>query len=156
MKMIFLTGDTHGGIDVSKLSFKNWKESKNLTKNDFLIILGDFGFLWNNIPDRTEEYWLKWLTEKPYTTLFLAGNHENYFRLNNLEQRTMFGGTVGKVTDSVFHLKTGEIYTINGQKLLTIGGAASIDKNQRTPHISWWPEELLSKAEENFTLDNLE
>lgn len=45
--MIFITGDTHGGIDIKKLSSRNFPKGKKLTKNDFLIITGDFGFVWS-------------------------------------------------------------------------------------------------------------
>jgi len=53
--MIFVTGDLHAEIDVSKLNNRNFKEGKNLTKNDFLIITGDFGFVWDD--SKTDEYW---------------------------------------------------------------------------------------------------
>lgn len=43
--MIYVTGDTHGVIDIGKLGFKNFPEGKNLTKNDYVIICGDFGFV---------------------------------------------------------------------------------------------------------------
>ena len=47
MSRIFLTGDTHIPIDISKLNSKNFPEGKNLTKDDYVIVLGDFGLLWN-------------------------------------------------------------------------------------------------------------
>ena len=43
--MIYLTGDTHGGIDIRKLLDKEFE--KKVTSQDFLIICGDFGFIWN-------------------------------------------------------------------------------------------------------------
>ena len=48
--MIFLTGDTHIPIDVSKLNTKNFPEQKNLTSDDYVIILGDFGLYWRQLP----------------------------------------------------------------------------------------------------------
>lgn len=150
---IFLTGDTHIPHDIEKLSFKNWPESRDLTKDDVVIVLGDFGLLWAAESDSTEKYWTKWLNERPYTTLALDGNHENHIRLNNLPTTQMFNNEVGIVSESIFHLKRGNIYTIADQDILCIGGAASIDKIHRTPYISWWPEELLSKADEDKTLD---
>jgi hypothetical protein len=55
-----------------------------------------------------------------------------------------------------YHLKRGEIYEINDKKILTLGGALSIDKQQRTEGLSWWREELWSKDEENYCLENLD
>jgi hypothetical protein len=39
---------------------------------------------------------------------------------------------------------------------LTIGGARSIDKINRTLGISWWEQEIISSKEIDLTLDNLE
>lgn len=50
-------------------------EQREMTKDDFVIICGDFGF-WDESGE--QKYWRKWLSEKPFTTLWVAGNHENY------------------------------------------------------------------------------
>ena len=39
--MIYITGDIHG--DTKRFSQANFPEQKNLTKDDFVIVLGDFG-----------------------------------------------------------------------------------------------------------------
>ena len=46
--MIYITGDTHIPLDISKLNTTNFPEQKDMTKNDYLIILGDFGLYWKN------------------------------------------------------------------------------------------------------------
>ena len=89
--MIWITGDIHGEIDVSKLNSRNWPEGKSLTKDDYLIVLGDFGFLWVDEPDKQEKWWINWLTNKSWTTLFIDGNHENHNRLKQLEVINKFG-----------------------------------------------------------------
>lgn len=38
MTRIFLTGDTHNSTDIKKLNIENFKEQKDLTKNDYLIV----------------------------------------------------------------------------------------------------------------------
>ena len=81
--MIWITGDIHGEIDISKISGKKWPEGKALSKNDYLIICGDFGFLWYEQPDKTEEWWIDWLNQRSWTTLFIDGNHENHYRKIN-------------------------------------------------------------------------
>jgi predicted phosphodiesterase len=153
--MIYLTGDTHIPTDIHKLSSKQFK-SENFTKKDYVIILGDFGLLWGHEPDGTEKYWTKWFNQKPFTTLFLDGNHENHDRLNKLPSIDMFGSKVGKVSDNIYHLRRGNIYEIAGKKILTIGGADSIDKHQRIIGISWWQEELLSGKDIYNVLDNID
>lgn len=153
--MIFFTGDTHGEIDIHKLSSENWPEGKALTKNDYLIICGDFGLVWSNPPSKTEIYDLKWLTNKPWTTLFVDGNHENHDLLEKLPVIEKFGGKVGVVSDSIFHLKRGEVFNIDGLKILAFGGAESIDKKERTVGKSWWPQEIPSYTDFENAMENL-
>jgi hypothetical protein len=154
--MLWLTGDIHGENSINRLSNKNFPEGKTLTKQDYVCILGDFGVIWNNKPDKTEKHWLKWLDERPFTCLFLDGNHENHPRLKAFPQIPMFDGIVGQISKNVFHLKRGEIYNICGKKIFTMGGAASTDKEGRREGISWWPEEVPSHAEFDYGLENLE
>lgn len=49
----------------------------------------------------------------------------------------------------------GQVFDIDGLKLFTFGGAASIDKKYRAAHISWWEEEILSDEEQKEGLINL-
>ena len=156
MSRIFLTGDTHIPIDISKLGASKFKDGKVLTKDDYVIVLGDFGLLWKLQPDKTEIHWTEWLNEKPWTTLFVDGNHENFERVNELPEEDMLGGKVGKVSDSIYHLKRGEIFTINDKKFFVMGGAKSIDKEWRTNHLSWWAGEEHSHQDIDNALNNLE
>ena len=81
--MIYLTGDTHGKIDIKKIF--DWQEGQNLTKEDYLIILGDFGLIFygkdHELYER-EQKLIKKLNDCPWTTLFVDGNHENFRMLN--------------------------------------------------------------------------
>lgn len=156
--MIYISGDIHGEIDIHKLSVKNFPEQKEMTKKDYVIICGDFGMPWYKPGEKyynSDRYWIKWLNEKPFTTLFVDGNHENYDILNHLPETEMFGGTVGVVSDSIFHLKRGQIYTIDGMKIFTMGGAYSHDIECRKENVSWWRQEVPNQAERYMALDNL-
>lgn len=150
----FITGDTHS--DFKRFSFKNWPLGKTLTKEDVCIICGDFGGLWLNTPDKDETYWLNWLNDCPWTTVFCDGNHCNFTRLNNLPRIEKFNGIVGKAHDSIFHLRRGQIYTINENTFFVMGGAKSIDKHHRTEWISWWAEEEPNYQELSEGLNNLD
>ncbi len=154
--MIYLTGDTHFDYDICKLTSKEFPEGKCLTKDDYVIVLGDFGLLWDDHISTRETYWKKWYDDKPWTTLFVAGNHENYWRINNLPQVSMFGNLVGKVSDSIYHLKTNNFYNINNKKILVIGGAESIDKMHRIENISWWKEELMTFQQQEDLFEKIE
>lgn len=151
--MIFITGDTHS--DITRFSSKKFPQGKDLTEKDFVIVLGDFGMFWKNVPTKKEEYWLKWLSEKPWTTLFLDGNHENFSIIDKFQEIEMFGGKVGYVNEKLLHLKRGEIYTIDGIKFFVFGGGFSIDKAQRIEDISWWAREAPNFMEYKKGLINL-
>ena len=90
--MIFITGDTHGWKDLDKLKKFNFKIQDELTKEDYVIILGDFGLLWNNSEE--ERYWLDWLDSRNFTTLFVDGNHENFNLLYEYKLEEWNGGLV--------------------------------------------------------------
>lgn len=151
--MIFITGDTHIPIDISKLNTTNFPEQKNLTQDDYLIILGDFGLYWHK--DKTYEHWRKWLQEKPFTVLWLDGNHENHEWINNMHVTEWHGGKVHE-DGNIIHLMRGQIYNIEGKKFFVMGGAASTDKECRKEGISWWPQEVPSFKDEEEAFNNLE
>jgi predicted phosphodiesterase len=152
--MIYIFGDTHRNIDVKKINTKNFPEQKKMTKNDYIIIAGDFGLIWQN--DNEYKWWKKWYDNKNFTTLFVDGNHENFEWLYEFPVIDKFGGKVGKISDSIYHLKRGEVYEIDGKTIFTFGGADSIDKSQRVNRVDWWQEEMPNYLEMNYGLDNLE
>jgi len=151
--MIFLTGDTHIPYDVEKLNFP---EGKKLTKNDYVIVLGDFGILWagDSSYQRFKE-WRRWFEKRKFTTLWIDGNHENHEWLNSLDVSEWNGGKVHVLSDSIIHLMRGQVFNIEGHTFFTMGGAASIDKHLRTEGLSWWREELPSHEECKEGLMNL-
>ena len=155
--MIYITGDTHIPVDVQKLSTKRFPEQKEMTKDDYVIICGDFGGVWDG--SNEEKYWLKWLKNKNFTTLFIDGNHENFEMLYNLPTVEFCGGIAHKVEDSIYHLIRGEVYSIDGNKFFVFGGASSHDKEYRTEGKNWWEAEMPSEqdyknAEENLRKNN--
>lgn len=73
--MIWITGDIHGRPQ-SRLSYRCFPEGKSLTKNDYVIIAGDFGCVWDYKGESKEEKFnLDWLENLPFTVLFVDGNH---------------------------------------------------------------------------------
>lgn len=151
--MIYITGDTHIPTDIGKLNSKRFPQQKELTKNDYLIICGDFGGVWDG--SNEEKYWIKWLQDKNFTTLFVDGNHENFDMLSQLPCVNLCGGKAHKVAEGIYHLMRGEIYTIDNQKFFTLGGANSHDKEHRAEGKNWWKEELPNEYELNYAKANL-
>ena len=166
---LFCCGDTHGTSDLSKIRYF---EDDDLTKKDVLIQLGDFGGIWYPINDENQiddfhycrvneeqnellEYWAR----RNYTVAIVLGNHENYSAIDNLPWIEKWGGEVQVVKmdhGEIYILKRGGIYTINGKKILAVSGAFSIDRGSRRKYVSWWPQEDINKAEEDFCLDEID
>ena len=143
--MIYITGDTHRQID------NRFLQLENLTKNDYLIILGDFGGIWNG----NDKYFMPFLKKQNYNILFIDGNHENHKILNEYSVKMWNGGKIHKIEDNIIHLMRGQIFNIDNLSFFTFGGAYSVDKNIRTEFIDWWKEEEGNYDEMNEGLDNL-
>lgn len=174
--MIYVTGDTHGDWYM-RFWEKNFPAGNSMTKDDYVIVLGDFGLRdWE-----FDSFYLNWLDKKPFTTLFVAGNHDNYDILDSLPVEEWHGGKVNKLRSSVIHLMRGQVYEIDGLKLFTFGGASSHDISDgilensdpnfeekkleleqkaypqyRIHHINWWARELPNEEEMDEGIKNLE
>ena len=153
---VYITGDIHGELGIGRLSSQNWTLGKTLTRNDYLVILGDFGLIWDLVESKREKYWLDWLENKPWTTLFIDGNHENFARLNSeFEVKEWHGGKIHEIRPHIYHLMRGEIFNLDGYKCLAFGGAASVDRADRIEDISWWAAEMPSDVECAHCVENL-
>ena len=152
---IFVTGDIHASYDIAKLS-ESCFDTTGLTKDDYVIICGDFGLVWNN--SASEQYWLRWLDARPFTTLFVDGNHEGFSLLNSLPETTWNGGAVHQVATSVLHLKRGQLFNIDGYRIFTMGGATSseYDRTHRIQGKTWFTEEIPNEQERATALETLD
>lgn len=152
--MIYVTGDTHQNINIKKLTIDFFPEQKFMSKNDYVIICGDFGCVWNG--SNSDKYWQRWFDNKNFTTLFVDGNHENFNLIKQYPVSEWNGGKVQFITPSIIHLMRGEIYNINGYSFFAMGGASSHDIEFRTENISWWKDELPNDQEYENAFKNLE
>ena len=109
--MIYITGDTHGN------QFK-WLEQIDpvLKEGDIIIVCGDFGIGFFQQKYSSEESFYDFISEQPYTVLFIDGNHENFNLLNSYQVESWNGGHVHKIRHNLIHLMRGEIYIIGGHK----------------------------------------
>ena len=80
-----------------------------MTKKNYVLVLGDFG-IWDN--SKRERHDLDWMEDRPWTTLFIDWNHENYDILDNLPVSEWNGGKVHFVRPSVIHLMRGQVFNI--------------------------------------------
>lgn len=168
--MIYITGDCHSNFE--RFNSSIFPEQNAMTKEDYVIICGDFGGVWNKDEEsKMETMVLDWLECKPFTTLFVCGNHENFDRLYAYPVEKWHGGKIHRIRPSVIHLMRGQVFTLEGKKIFTFGGASSHDidggilepdapdyrkkkkeldkgwKPYRINHLSWWKEEVPSQEE---------
>lgn len=149
--MIYITGDLHGETECRRLNTDNCKAKEG----DYVIICGDFGLIFNNNTSETELYWLKWLVSKPWTTLFIDGNHDNLPKINQYGMKEFNGCDVHIIRHNILHIPRGSIFTLENKKFFCFGGAESTDKQHRTIGINYWQEEIPNIKEYNFAINNL-
>ena len=149
--MVFITGDTHGLQDFHKLH-RFAGLHPELTKEDFMIVAGDFGAVWSEDTLCTN---LRYYSDLPFTVLFVDGNHENFDLLSSYPEEEWHGGKVHRIRRDVLHLMRGQVFEIAGKTFFTFGGATSIDKAYRIAGRSWWAQEVPTLADLDEGLKNL-
>lgn len=123
---------------------------------------------------------LDFLEQRPFTTAFVSGNHENYDALRAYPPEEWHGGKVRRIRPSVLLLERGQVFELGGKRIFAMGGASGHDIRDgilepddplflerfqtlnaqgapfRVNHRSWWKEELPSEAEYREARTNLE
>ena len=154
---IFITGDKHRKFDCVSRFCHDMKTRKK----DVLIILGDAGF--NYYGDSRDDRLKKKMTRLNITLFCLHGNKEN--RPQNVGTygiRSFCGGKVFYEPQypNIFFAIDGEIYTFEGRKYMTVGGAHSVDKIRcMDKNEPYWEDEMPDdatkvKVEERLALEN--
>ena len=145
------TGDPHGEqgrfLELFRQGEGEW------TQDDMLVIPGDFGYIFRD--NAAEKMFLDELEKKPYTICFCDGNHENFPAIYRYPCEEWNGGKVHRIRNNIFHLMRGQVYTIDGIKLFSMGGAYSIDRYMRSRGYSYWEEELPTEEEYAEAIRNL-
>lgn len=142
--MLYFTGDLHNDI-IGRFSFKRHPFLRALTNQDVMFCLGDCGCPWFNPELHFYDYWtkpgaekqdhfqLKWLNQKPWTTIFIAGNHDNYDLIEKMPLVHKYGGTIrlmyyqNTLYDNIYYIDKPTILSINNKIIMVIPGAESHD-----------------------------
>ena len=148
--MFYIVSDIHGHIRLPWLKEELNKYSIN--KSDYLIITGDAGICWDSIENKSV---MDYYNSLPCHTLFVDGNHENFDILYRYPVINYMGGKVHKISEKIYHLMRGELFTIGSKKLFCFGGGFSAKVLTNSSPIYVWKEELPSKDEYENGLNNL-
>lgn len=130
--MLYFHGDIHGDI-LTNFSYNKNPEMRKLTPNDYLIILGDCGVPWNDYTFKEDIYKLNWLNDRPYKTIFITGNHDNYDLIEQMPQISFHQGIArqavynNKIYKNIFYIDKPTFLYLNQYDILIIPGADSHD-----------------------------
>ena len=145
--MIWVTGDKHGQLSAMELP-----DYKKIKKNDTLLICGDFGFIWDH--SRAETKTLKALNKRKYTIAFVDGCHENFELLESYPIVEFHGGKARQIMPNIFQLMRGEVYEIEGKKILAFGGG-SVENTTGDLDQNWENVEPTKDVYKRQTVDNI-
>lgn len=157
MGRVFLVGDIHGELERLTNFIDRFELDKE--KDNTIIVLGDMGLYWRK-DKRDADAFLKFYESYHYKThiFFIDGNHENFDLLDNLPYKE--GTNFKKCSDYIHYIPRGTVFQLYiGNELKTFlacGGADSIDKFRRTPHLSWWKQEQITKEDIDLCIKNAE
>lgn len=169
--MLFITGDTHGKV-IERFSYRQNPALRQLTNDDIIFVLGDFGQPFGPSTLNEAEYVFKFLNDKPWTTFIIGGNHDDYGFWQSCPKVKILNGNARQaklrgMTYDVFFIDEMSIFDIDNFHILTIPCAESHDvdnlldpkdpmfkrKRQlckrhnewfRVIGQSWWPQEKMN------------
>ena len=142
--MVLYTGDTHGQTFRVVSTIRRFK----LGSCDVIVILGDVGmnYYGNKRGDRHRK---KRLNKLGVPMFCIHGNHEmRPGTIPSYHEVEWHGGAVYVEDDhpNLLFAKDGEVYDLDGQKTIVIGGAYSVDKWYRLQcDLNWFPDEQPSE-----------
>ena len=126
----------------------------DLDVNDVFIVLGDFGFVWDN---KQKDQWMMervW-GEFPCRVFWIDGNHENFDLIKEYPEDVLYGGKIRHITENIKYLQRGQVFEIQNLKIFTFGGAKSVDRGYGKSTKWWWKEELPSLSDMDEAIKNL-
>jgi predicted phosphodiesterase len=126
---VLITGDIHG-------EFARLNDLINTKKHqlDLIICCGDFGYWPNHDRD------LQNIKTHGKPLLWCEGNHEDHWALRDRK--------TDELAPNVFYMPRGSTYKLDdGRTIMFMGGADSIDKEQRVIGYSWFPEEIIAQKD---------
>ena len=152
--MFYITGDTHG--DFSRI--ERFCNAMNPPPSDTLIILGDAGI--NFYGGLRDAYRKERLAQLPITLFSIHGNHEmRPGTIASYHTTEWYGGQVYVEDDfpNLLFAKDGEIFDLEGNKAIILGGAYSVDKYYRlSKGMNWFSDEQPSDEIKQYVKEKLD
>jgi hypothetical protein len=144
-----LAGDWHGDTDHAE-SVIGWAARHGANG---VVQLGDFGIWHGSDGQEYLDAVQAALTETGIWLVFVDGNHEDFDLLLSLP---LDEHEARPVRPSIWHLPRGLTWQWHGKVWLAMGGATSLDRPHRRPHVSWWPQESITALDMGKALESFE
>lgn len=145
---ILIAGDTHGNAQ-----WCNLLSTKALELNcERIFVVGDFGFWPGPGGMRFLDYVQQIAEDDGIPWDWLDGNHEWHDALDPYRS----ADKPWEMRPGITYYPRGHRFEWDGVRVMSLGGAWSIDKDSRTPHVSWWPQEELTVGDVMRALDGPE
>lgn len=156
---ILLAGDTHANRSHFLYLFKV-AQSHHC---DIIFQLGDFGYFPH------DAHGIEFLAEVSYRAgqlnipvYWLDGNHDDFSELFANDWEMDHEG-FWKIMPNMLYSPRGHVWTWDGIRFISLGGAYSIDKDWRLyeeaklgrDQVLWWPQELITEADLHHASNNL-
>lgn len=152
MKILF-AGDTHGNLQHVRNVFAHACR----VEADIIFQVGDYGWGWDRTQfsgtgGKIECHFTHKVAELAKDTgipfYWIDGNHENFDFLEAVIG-DLFPASDGtyQLYPGVFYVPRGTVLTFDSVRFMCVGGACSVDRLDRVPGRSWWPQETLTDAD---------
>lgn len=115
-----------------------------------VVQLGDFGLWSGTAGERYLDEVNAHAARLEMPVLWIDGNHEDF---DLLETFPLGPDGLRVIRPWVTHVPRGHRWTWHGLRFAALGGATSLDRPARTPHVTWWPGEEISWADAQRTID---
>lgn len=149
---ILLLGDTHGRVHAVRDAIDYALEAGC----DRIVQVGDFGYGWDlhyppngRFPFIVNEF----SAQAGLDFYWLDGNHENFDALQEELGDGFTSHEPVKMMSNLYYLPRGSSWDWDGVRFLALGGAYSIDKHVRVEGVSWWRQEMTTRADVERALD---
>ena len=133
--MVYITGDIHG----SPLRILDMCQRHDLSTNEIIVVLGDVGL--NNDMGSHDREMKECLSQEKPTIFCIHGNHEARPQtVGTYKEKIWNGGRVlyEEAYPNLLFPIDGEIFYLDGQYCMVIGGAYSVDKPLRLAYGAPW------------------
>lgn len=157
MGLHIVSGDWHGSLGHARKVI----EAAHKAGVNHIIQTGDFGW-WPHYEPSYPGQVNDFAQKRGVTVDWLDGNHENF---DDLDQRDHDldpqgfrhyerpGSATGRRLTHLGYMPRGTVFDLDGRRAMAFGGASSIDKSSRRPHLEWWPQENITQGQVYNALD---